>query len=113
MSQTKKPGKTTGQYDLFGGTPPHVRNSPTSKAAAESVRGSLGNLQRQVLFLIRRAGARGMTCDELEVALDGRHQTISARVRELYLKGLIVKFGERPTRSGRRAVVYKPKERAT
>lgn len=86
---------------------PFVSGSDTSRAAAESVEESLENLRTLVLKRIRRSGKRGMTCDEVEVQLDLRHQTASARVRELFVKGQIIDSGERrTTRSGRAAVVW-------
>jgi predicted transcriptional regulator len=69
----------------------------------------LTQLQLQILELIRGAGARGMTCDEVEHWMGNkRHQTVSARVRELYLLGFIYRTTRtRRTRSGRMAVVYR------
>lgn len=50
-----------------------------------------------------------MTCDEVEIVTGLKHQTASARIRELALKGLIKDSGKRRlTRSGRKAVVYEP-----
>jgi hypothetical protein len=87
---------------------PHAKGSETSKAAAESQKGGGAQRDRErVLAAIIRAGIPGMTTDEVEVALRGRHQTISARVNGLHNDGLIVDSGgRRPTRSGRQAVVY-------
>lgn len=52
----------------------------------------------------------GLTCDEVEVIAGMKHQTASARIRDLYLEGAILDSGERrPTRSGRSAVVWKVK----
>lgn len=104
----KKPeGQLSLDYNLYGGTPPHVAGSKTSRAAAQQARAILGSQQHQVLLAIRSSGKRGLTCDEIEEQLGGRHQAISARVRELFLKGMITKAeATRPTRSGRQAVVY-------
>jgi len=94
-------------YDLYDGRPPRVRDSDTSGAAADSVVRNITELHREILALFDRA-TDGLTCDEVEVALQGRHQTISARVRELVLKGLIYDSQtRRQTRSGRRARVYR------
>jgi hypothetical protein len=93
--------------DLFTHRPPHVRGSATSKAAADSVAESAGNLRNKVLTCIADTGAAGMTTDEIEAALDMRHQTASARIVELVNAGKILKTDRtRPTRSGRAAAVY-------
>ncbi len=47
------------------------------------------------------------TCDELEIALHGRHQTISSRIRKGVKEGYIKSTGEkRPTRTGRNAIIW-------
>lgn len=49
----------------------------------------------------------GQTCDELEIALEMRHQTCSASITKLlYGKHLFDTGKRRPTRSGRAARVY-------
>lgn len=51
--------------------------------------------------------ADGATCDEVEQQLRMRHQTASARIRELYRAGDLRDSGKRrPTRSGRPAIVW-------
>ncbi len=87
----------------------YVKNSETSRAAARSMKPHLTELHLRVLMLIKGAGAFGRTCDEVEnMMLGKRHQTVSARVRELYLMGFIYRTKRtRPTRSGRHAVVYR------
>src|SRR4249919_1949633 len=103
------------QYDLFGEPtyperPGHVRDCDTSTAAADSLDDSLLTRMRAQVFTIIDLRPRGATCDEIEVALNLRHQTASARVRELALGGVIFDTGERrPTRSGRPARVYRPR----
>jgi hypothetical protein len=93
------------QLDIFGA--PFVKGSETSKAAAKSVRGITGKLCREVLGFIRSRGAEGATDDEIEVMLDLRHQTASARRRELVLLGAIKNSQtKRATRSGRKATVW-------
>jgi len=49
----------------------------------------------------------GLTCDEVEELLHIKHQTASARIRELALTKRIEPIGGRPTRSGRKAVVWR------
>ena len=98
------------QIDLdFNRAPPYVRGSDTSEAAALSIEPLAGSLRAIVLSTLRVGGA--MTCDEIEVELAMRHQTASARIRELALAGHIYDDGQRrKTRSGRFAVVWHPKK---
>ncbi len=77
----------------------------TSHEAALSVAPSAATLRGAILARIKDTG--GMTCDEVEVDLAMRHQTASARIRELTLGNLIREGGERLTRSGRKAIVWK------
>lgn len=98
------------QLGLFNGRPPFVRNSDTSEAAADSVAGGTASKRRRILTMISDAPA-GMTDDEVEEATGWRHQTVSARRRELVLLGLLVDSGRRRlTRSGRGATVWVPRE---
>ena len=84
---------------------PFVVGSDTSAEAAEMLRPSAATLRAEVFRAI--SNSLGLTCDELEVCLDMRHQTCSARVCELHQRGMIVDTGRRrPTRSGRPAAVY-------
>jgi hypothetical protein len=96
-------------YDLYGGFPPHARTD-TSIDAADSIIDSINELQRTILaFILDTEGedVTGATCDEIEEELGLKHQTASARVRELSQRGLIVDSGDRrPTRSGRQAIVW-------
>ena len=88
-------------------TLPFAAGSDTSEAAAHSMLGPAPRLRALVYGAIRRSGDQGRTCDELEVQLELRHQTASARVRELAARDLIRDSGaRRPTRSGRGAVVW-------
>lgn len=97
--------KPPDDYKLYGGTPPHVEGD-TSTEAAHKIKPKVNRLQQQVLEVIR-AAPDGLTCDAVEARLEGRHQTISARVRELVQLSLIFDTGRREkTRSGRRARVY-------
>jgi hypothetical protein len=94
-------------YDQYGGRPPHVRGSDTSREAADSVGEGARQLRAVVFSRILHSGEVGMTCDQVEEAMNGRHQTISARIRELVNEGRIIDTGERrPTRSGRQARIY-------
>jgi len=89
------------------GTAPFVAGSSTSQAAATSINGSAATLRNTVLATIRAAGPNGMTCDEVEQALSMRHQTASARIRELSLRNQVFdSTRRRRTRSNRTAVVW-------
>ena len=80
---------------------------PTSIAALASIEPAASGLRAIIYQCIFEEGERGAVCDELEAALDMRHQTASARIRELAQRGLIVdSLRRRPTRSGRAAVVW-------
>lgn len=61
----------------------------------------------RVFGFIMASGRNGATDDEMEAELGMRHQTVSARRRELVLKGLVRDSGsKRDTRSGRSATVW-------
>jgi len=93
--------------------PPYARGSDTSFNAAASVEELTGRLRRQVYSAIDKYGDRGLTCDEVEVALGLRHQTASARINELSNRAFIIDSGRRrKTRSGRDAVVWVVKQAA-
>ena len=90
----------------YPNAPGHVAGSDTSEAAADSVEDTAASMRARVLWAIERRGAYGTTDDELEVLLGMRHQTVSARRRELELLDAIHKTTERrKTRSGRTAAV--------
>lgn len=92
---------------IYSGRPPFVAGSDTSEDAANSVASITYTLRRKAFEAIDSC-RDGATCDELEVLLYQRHQTISARLRELCLRNLIYDTGvRRMTRSGRSARVYK------
>lgn len=79
----------------------------TSLQAAKDIGSSAEAVRASVLGAIRRAGSYGMTDDEIERALDMKHQTASARRRELVIGGWIEPNGKRrPTRSGSPAQVW-------
>lgn len=76
----------------------------TSNEAYESTAEFRETLKSQIVLLLT---VFPMTDDELEVALDRSHQTISATRRALVKEGRIEANGEkRATRSGRRAQVW-------
>lgn len=68
---------------------------------------SPGSIRFKVLKFIKRKGKKGATDEEIEKHLKVRHQTGSARRRELVLKGLVVDSTKtRATSSGRPAIVW-------
>lgn len=82
-------------------------NDTTSKAAADSIEHIAPTMRKRVFDAIRDADSKGMTDDELEVALDMTHQSASARRRELVKSGDVIDSGKtRETRSGRSAIVW-------
>jgi len=84
-----------------------MRVQEVSLEAYESILDDIPRLQKAILTEFIWAGEDGLTCDEVELQLYLRHQTASARVRELAQKGHIKDSGERrATRSGRTAIVW-------
>ncbi len=82
----------------------------TSIAAKKTI--DAKSIESIVYEHIKNHGRRGVTCDEVEVALNLRHQTASARFTALFKRGDIVDSGERrPTRSGRKAIAWRTPER--
>lgn len=85
--------------------------SNTSHAAAASIEPHAEGQRERVLGALRDAGPRGLTSDELEVALQLPSQSVTPRVLELRRAGVIVNSGTtRATRRGRQAAVYRVME---
>lgn len=76
-----------------------------SGEAYESIKDHASKMRAAVVGYIRSQGANGATSDEVEVALDLPHQTVSARITEAKAIGLLKPVGKRKTRSGRNAAV--------
>lgn len=96
----------TFYQNRYPNVPGHVRGD-TSIAAAKSVETSATALRKKVLDYVS-SQRDGVTCDEVEAKLAMRHQTCSARIRELVMFGQLVDTGiRRQTRSGRSARVYR------
>lgn len=78
----------------------------TSRWAAQSMRRN--TMAWQVLALLYRTRPHdgGLTVEEIEQRLDGKHQTVSARVNELRNSGWLVADGLRKNTSGRYAEIY-------
>ena len=90
---------------LYDGSPP-AEHTPTSRAAADSVRMSANTIRAHVKALILAAGDYGITDEELQ-ACGIVANTERPRRRELVLLGEIVDSGRtRRTASGRAAVVW-------
>jgi len=90
----------------YGGSPPS-EPVETSQKAAQSIAPLARSKREAVYRLIVEAGERGRTDDELESISGWRHQTVSARRRELVLNGAVIWAGrERNTRSGCKARVW-------
>ena len=85
--------------------PGFVAGSDTSHAAAESIKPTRKSMLSETLRLLR-LNDEGLTSDELERITGWRHQTASARLRELVLLGLAEDSDRRrKTSSGRTATV--------
>lgn len=48
-----------------------------------------------IVRTVAKSGSKGMTCDEVELATNMKHQTCSARFSELKREGILVPTGER------------------
>lgn len=106
------------QFDMFDKPAPFAGGSTTSKTAADRLPlGILNALRRRVFDYIVSREPNGAICDEVEVGLDMRHETASARINELenperkFFGGAQFIFKtsrERNTRRGRPAAVYRP-----
>lgn len=94
------------EYPFYGGTAPYERGSATSYDAARRIEPVAGTIRADVLRYIRERGEHGATDEEIEAKLNLRHQTASARRRELVIGGLLIAAGTRPTSSGRQAQVW-------
>jgi hypothetical protein len=90
----------------------HNNTTDTANEAAASMADHVGKLANECFHEIVATwteGAVGMTVDAIEQRLNRSHQSVSARVNELRDKGWVVDSGiRRPTRSGRKAIVWRP-----
>ena len=87
----------------------------TSREAFESVNRGDIPMSHMILDYISQQGMYGATCDEVEAYSGGLHQSVSAQIRMLVKKKLLVgkenslekdKLEKRSTRTGRRAIVW-------
>jgi hypothetical protein len=102
-----EPTSSDSAYTLYGGTPPHVSGSDTSRDAAERIKEHVGPIAQKIYRIIHAAGLHGCTVDELEAATGGKHQTVGPRVREMVQKRILrATDNRRLTRSKRYGTVY-------
>lgn len=88
-------------------TAPHVPHSATSREAARAIRPAISALHQALLEVLREHPA-GLTDEEMQAAASMQPSTQRPRRGELVARGVVVDSGEtRPTRSGRRAVVWR------
>lgn len=88
-------------------TAPHVAGSTTSREAARAIRPAIGALHQALLEVLERFPG-GLTDEQMQAAAAMQPSTQRPRRVELVARGLVVDSGEtRPTRSGRRAVVWR------
>ena len=95
-------------------TAPHNNTEP-SIDAAKSIKKALNSMCSNVLKTVK-SHSNGLTCDEIEDILGMKHQTASARLRDLITcQPPYVEFRNdpttgqprrRPTKSGRTARIY-------
>jgi hypothetical protein len=79
----------------------------TSRDAAAVAQKRAADVRKLVLSLIRGAGQRGCTCDEIAAAIGKTPNQISGRFTDLADLGLIMRSAERrPTRAGATAFVW-------
>jgi hypothetical protein len=92
------------EYTLYNGVLPHS-DDDTSLQAALSMRAISNNMREDVFDFIEEQG--DVIDEDIEKCLGMRHQTASARRRELVLLGRVKHSGTyRPTTSGRAAKVW-------
>jgi len=92
---------------LHKASAPYEKESETSYAAAQSVLPTVGTVRNRVYITIFNSGTHGLTDEEVETATGLKHQTASARRRELWQAGLIGTESERYNTTGRLAQVWK------
>lgn len=74
---------------------PGSRGIDTSIEAADAIAPNVPSLQRLALAAIRKAGAVGLTTDELAHRLQLEHGSIQPRTSELRARNLITDSGQR------------------
>lgn len=98
-------GRVEALYGSQGDVPYEVQSVTSATAAGTLCETELGRLEAKVLSVVTR---QPRTCDAVEVITGLSHQTVSARLRGLVLRGQIEDSGSKArTRSGRWAVVWR------
>jgi hypothetical protein len=97
--------ETTTTFAEIGNNP---TADDTSRAAHEDAlrSGRKQGMACRIHDLLLHRYPRGLTCDEIEQELGGRHQTISARCADLKAAGCITSSGTRSTRGRQAALVH-------
>jgi hypothetical protein len=86
---------------------PSHNGTPTSRAAAEQIEPVAGKARATVLDYLRSRSTEGATADEIEKDTGIAGKTVRPRISELRQMGVVEDSKTaRPTRSGRRAVVW-------
>ena len=71
---------------------PFVKGSETSADAADDIKPHQMNLRQRLTYIFRHYGKKGLTDEMLEEMTGMKHQTVSARRREMEQKGVIQKL---------------------
>lgn len=93
-------------YDLYGGIPPH-RGVDTSIAASLEILKTVKKKALDIYRCVESTTVNGMTCKQVEHTTGYSHETSSGRLREMELKGALIKTPiQRRNPSGCMAHVY-------
>ena len=94
----------TEQRELFDICANNHKGNPHSVAANAKIHVDKRPMREKIYDLI--AHRQHPTCEEIEIALGLKHQSVSARISELKRAGRIIITGERETLSGCMAATY-------
>lgn len=87
------------------------RAQRTSRLAAQNILPRTGTLRRQVHDMVLASGTVGMIDEQLENAIGGKHQSVSACRRSLVLDGYLQDSGRtRKNRVGNECIVWTHKD---
>ncbi len=98
------------QEDMFSEPKARTTDPATSHTAARMVdaAGQRGRIMEVLRAIYRDVGlAGGLTADQLDEMIGWRLTTAGRRLSELRARELVIPCGERKTRSGRPATVYR------
>jgi hypothetical protein len=97
------------ESEAYGGLPPYVQGSETSREAAYAIKMSVASLRADVLRFFVARGLPGATDEEVQLGLPLDPNTERPRRIELQRAGYLSKSQrKRRTRAGRWAAVYVP-----